>query len=242
MPRVYCIRPFNFEIIFVVETDGITKQFSFNFKETFSRSFVSLFKYCDLCNNSTSHQLVLKQVPCTALMITNLSTLEVMSLVGLTQNKNLLWTQNAVSSLTSVQAHSKQISVYQEIVTSFRSRKPSGLYRVNSPRLYVFQKVQFRVRENLSSQYARCTVKRIDVFGLNTTLVNIEPISIRFEAIYSQKKLNRTSRNQLGLTVKKLILLMLLLGRDIQLNLGPNQRYPCGVCNQLVKKSERYPV
>ena len=31
---------------------------------------MSLFKYCDLCNNSTSHQLVLKQVPCTALMIT----------------------------------------------------------------------------------------------------------------------------------------------------------------------------
>ena len=43
--------------------------------ETFFRSFVSLFKYCDLCNNSTSYQLVLKQVPCTALMITNLSTL-----------------------------------------------------------------------------------------------------------------------------------------------------------------------
>ena len=33
--------------------------------------FVSLFKYCDLCNNSTSHQLLLKQVPCTAVMITN---------------------------------------------------------------------------------------------------------------------------------------------------------------------------
>ena len=156
---------------------------------------MSLFKYCDLCNSSTSHQLVLKQVPCTALMITALVLTPACCVLERSANKSLLRTQNAVSSLTSVQAHSKQISVYQEIVTSFRSRKPSGLYRVNSPRLYVFRKVQFRVRENLSSQYARCTVKRIDVFGLNTTLVNIEPISIRFEAIYSQKKLNRTSRN-----------------------------------------------
>ena len=48
------------------------------------RSFVSLFKYFDLCNNSISYQLVLKQVPCAAFMITNLSTLEVMSLVELT--------------------------------------------------------------------------------------------------------------------------------------------------------------
>ena len=70
-PRVYCIRLFNFEILSVVETDGIFKQFSFNFKETFLRSFVSSFKYCGLCNNSTSHQLVLKQVPRTALMITS---------------------------------------------------------------------------------------------------------------------------------------------------------------------------
>ena len=83
-PRVYCIRVLNFEILSVVETDGIFKLFSFNFKETFSRSFVSLFKYCDLCDNNSSRQLVLKQVPCTVLMITNLSTLEVMSLVGLT--------------------------------------------------------------------------------------------------------------------------------------------------------------
>ena len=34
---------------------------------------MSLFKYCDLCNNSTSHQLVLNQVPCSALMITVLA-------------------------------------------------------------------------------------------------------------------------------------------------------------------------
>ena len=31
--------------------------------ETFFRSFVSLFKYCDLCNNGPSHQFIFKQVP-----------------------------------------------------------------------------------------------------------------------------------------------------------------------------------
>ena len=64
-------------------------------------SFVSLFKYCDLCNNSTSHQFLLKQVPCTASMITNQSMLEVMSLVGLTQNKSTV-EPKIVLSLTSV--------------------------------------------------------------------------------------------------------------------------------------------
>ena len=54
-------------------------------------------------------------------MITNLITLEVMSLVDLTLNKSLLRNQNAVSSLTFLQARSKKISVYQEIVASFRS-------------------------------------------------------------------------------------------------------------------------
>ena len=110
-------------------------------------SFVPLFKYCDLCNNSTSHQLVLKQVHCTVLPITVLVLTLACYMLERSANKSLLWTQNAVSSLTSVQAHSKQISVCQEIVTSFRSRKPSGLYRVNSPRLYVFRKVQSRERK-----------------------------------------------------------------------------------------------
>ena len=110
------------------------------------RSFVSLFKYCDMCNNSTSHQLVLKQVPCTALMITVLVMTLACCVLDRSAKKSLLWTQNAVSSLTSVQAHSKQISVCQEIVTSFRSRKPGGLYRANFPpplRLYVFRKFQY---------------------------------------------------------------------------------------------------
>ena len=112
---------------------------------------MSLFKYCDLCNNSTSHQLVLKQVPCTVLVITVLVlTLACCVLEG-SANKSILWNQNAVSSLTSVQAHTKKIAVCQEIVTSFRSRKPSGLYRAIFPRLYVPAKVQFRASENLSS-------------------------------------------------------------------------------------------
>ena len=75
-------------------------------------------------------------------------------------NKSLLWTQNAVSSLTSVQAHSKQISVCQEIVTSFRSRKPSGLYRAIFPSC-TFSENSSLVRENLSSQTQSERVHRL---------------------------------------------------------------------------------
>ena len=113
---------------------------------------MSLFKYCDLCNNSTSHQLVLKQVPCTALMITVLVLTLACCMLERSANKSLLWTQNAVSSLTSVQAHSKQISVCQEIVTSFRSRKPSRLYRAIFPRLYVFRKFQCSERKPIVTE------------------------------------------------------------------------------------------
>ena len=51
------------------------------------------------------------------------------------------------------------LSMCQEIVMNFRSRKLSGVYRVNSPRLYVPVKSPVRVSENLSSQYTRgsCT-------------------------------------------------------------------------------------
>ena len=110
---------------------------------------MSLFKYCDLCNNSTSHQLVLKQAPCTALMITVFVLFLACCVLERSANESPLWAQNAVSSLTSVQAHSKQISVCQEIVTSFRSRKPSGLYRAIFPRLYVPAKVQCSERKSI---------------------------------------------------------------------------------------------
>ena len=118
------------------------------------RSFVSLLKYCDLCNNSTSHQLGLKQVPCTALMITGLVSTLACCVLERSAKKSLLWTQNAVSSLTSVQAQSKQISVCQEIVTSFRSRKPSGLYRANPPPppIFTFPENFSIASKNLSSQ------------------------------------------------------------------------------------------
>ena len=84
------------------------------------------------------------------------------------------------------------------------------------------------------------SVKGIDGFGLNTTLANSEPILIGFEAIYSQNRLNRTSSTCSSLTViKRLLLSLLLLGGDIQLNPGPNWRYPCGVCNKPVKRNQK---
>ena len=82
-------------------------------------------------------------------MITVLVLTQACCVLEHSKSKSLLWTQNAVSSLTSVQAHSKQISVCQEILTSFRSRKPSGLYRANFTRLYVSREKFSLVRENL---------------------------------------------------------------------------------------------
>ena len=62
-------------------------------------------------------------------------------------NKSLLWNQNAFSSLKSVQARSKYVSVY-------RSRKPSGLCRVNfpppPPPVCTFPANSSVVRENIS--------------------------------------------------------------------------------------------
>ena len=133
--------------------------------ETFFRFFVFLFKYCDLCNSRTSHQFIFKQVLWKAFSITHTTaywlhprrrtdytddgvpiTDLVLTLAWCmlerSTNKTLLWNKNVVSSLTSVQAHSKKISVYEEIVTSFRSRQPSGLYRVNSPRFVRFPRSQ----------------------------------------------------------------------------------------------------
>ena len=65
------------------------------------RSFVSLFKYYDLCNNSTSHQLVLKQVPCTALMITVLALTLACCVLERSANKSTV-EPKIVLSLTSV--------------------------------------------------------------------------------------------------------------------------------------------
>ena len=52
------------------------------------RSFLTLFKYCNLCNNRIWHPLILRQVLCKAFSITKLSTLEVMSVLDM-----LLWNQ-----------------------------------------------------------------------------------------------------------------------------------------------------
>ena len=73
----------------------------------------------------------------------------------------------------------------------------------------------------------------IHSYGLHTTLVNSEPISIGFAAIYSQTRLNRTTSTWTSSTVvKNFLLSVLLMGGDIQLNPGPNWKYPRGICSK----------
>ena len=84
----------------------IIDQYCVLLQRDFFCSFVSLFKYCDWCNNSTSHQLVLKQVPCIALMITVLALTLACCVLERSANKSTVEPKTALS-LTSVQARSK---------------------------------------------------------------------------------------------------------------------------------------
>ena len=90
------------------------------------------------------------------------------------------------------------------------------------------------------SYYMPHAVTGIDAFGLNATLANSKPIPTGFEAIHNQNRLNRTSPTcSSSEVIKRFLLSMLPLGGDIQLNTGPNWRYPCGVWNKAVKKNQK---
>ena len=67
-----------------------------------------------------------------------------------------------------------------------------------------------------------------------------EPIPTGYVAIHSQNRLSRTSRTCSSLAViKSFLLSILLLGRDIQLNPGPNWKYPGVICNKAVKRNQK---
>ncbi len=76
----------------------------------------------------------------------------------------------------------------------------------------------------------------IDDFGLNITLAGNKPIQIGFEAFYKVKITSSTWPNR---SVNGILLSILLLSGDIQLNPGPNWKYPCGACTKPVKINQK---
>ena len=130
---------------------------------------MSLFKYCDLCNNSTSHQLVFKQVPCTALMITVLVLTLECCVLKRSANRSLLWNQNAVSSLrphkltrsrSPCARKSWRVSVLASQVVSTELIPPLCTFSENSS----------VASENLSSQWWRIRV----LLGASRTLSRLK--------------------------------------------------------------------
>ena len=73
-------------------------------------------------------------------------------------------------------------------------------------------------------------------FGLNETLASCQPIRAGFEAINRSWFGKDSRKNSSGL----FLLSLLLLNGNIETNLGPQYKYPCGVCSKTVNvtKSE----
>ena len=88
--------------------------------------------------------------------------------------------------------------------------------------------------------YTPRLTRGINGYGLNSTLINSEPIPTGLEAIYSHNRSVRPLSTWSYSTVtKKYLLTVLLLGGDIHLNPGPNWKYPYGSCNKTVKRNQK---
>lgn len=88
--------------------------------------------------------------------------------------------------------------------------------------------------------YTPRLARGINGYGLNSTLINSEPIPTGLEAIYSHNRFARAlSRCSYSTVTKKYLLTVLLLDGDIHLNPGPNWKYPCGTCNKPVKRNQK---
>ena len=80
----------------------------------------------------------------------------------------------------------------------------------------------------------------INGYGLNSVLASTEPLPTGLEAFYSYDRFTKKSSKSTNSRVFKILLLsLLLLGGDIQLNPGPNWKFPCGSCNKPVKKNQK---
>ena len=103
-----------------------------------------------------------------------------------------------------------------------------------------FSVLVFAVLLGQKSYYMPHSMMGIDGFGLNITLASSDPILTGFVAIHSQNRLNITSCTcSSSAVIKRFLLSVLLLGGDIQLNPGPNWKYPCGVCNKAVRRNQK---
>ncbi len=78
-------------------------------------------------------------------------------------------------------------------------------------------------------------------FGLNITLASTQSIAIGLESahrLYGCKGTISTNNFDTKCS-ERFLLLILLLGGDIQINSGPNYKYPCGVCSKPVKYNQK---
>ena len=120
---------------------------------------MSLFKYCDLCNNGTSHQLVLKQVPCTALMITVLVLTLACCVLERSTNKSTVEPKRCF--ILDVRTSSLEVDLR---LPGNRDKFPFSQAEWSlpsySPPFVRFPKIPFRVCENLSSQRFKTNLRQ----------------------------------------------------------------------------------
>jgi hypothetical protein len=77
-------------------------------------------------------------------------------------------------------------------------------------------------------------------FGLNITLASTQSIAVGLESAHRLcgRKGTISSNNFDTKCSGRFLLFILLLGGDIQINPGPNYKYPCGVCSKPVKSNQ----
>ena len=127
---------------------------------------MSLFKYCDLYNNSTSHQLVLKQVSCTALMITVLVLTLACCVLERCTNKSTVEPRRCLCldvRTSSLEADLRMPGNRDEFPFSQAEWSLPSYF----PPLYVFRKFQCSERKTLSSQYDCLSCPGVKMGNLN---------------------------------------------------------------------------
>ena len=106
--------------------------------------------------------------------------------------------------------------------------------------LVLFSIVVLAVLLSQKLSYTPNIATGINGYGLNSVLANTEPFLTGLEAFYSYDRFTKKSSTSTSSRVsKRLLLSLLLLGGDIELNPGPNWKFPCGSCNKPVKKNQK---
>lgn len=92
---------------------------------------------------------------------------------------------------------------------------------------------------NQKVNYETNLARRVINFGLNFTLACNQLIRTGLEAIHRERKLMKSSNKCDLRSCGKFFIAALLLSGDIQLNPGPNWKYPCGICERPVEINQK---